>query len=234
MLTTTMLSVSILSAVLLASRQASAASCSNFTVTTDRIDDTYSTTSDRSYIISQGVNCPSTQNCTVRIGGYITVGRTLNITTDSTDSLFDTITSTIDISWNKTTTWQVGQELLSGWKIDNGTSAHVNFTPNLRCATGRFSGCDGDDLEGMTVEACTPYTIAGGLAGTYNTVTTDPQLAEALTCNPSNTTQAMNGNYTGSCDSTTGSGGDTGDASTFGGVSVLFLSGALLLAVMGF
>ncbi|THW41452.1 hypothetical protein D6D21_06325 [Aureobasidium pullulans] len=112
-----MLSVSILSAVLLASRQASAASCSNFTVTTDRIDDTYSTTSDRSYIISQGVN--------FRIGGYITVGRTLNITTDSTDSLFDTIASTVDVSWNKTTTWQVGQELLSGWKIDNGTSAHV-------------------------------------------------------------------------------------------------------------
>ncbi|THV89772.1 hypothetical protein D6D27_06260 [Aureobasidium pullulans] len=229
-----MLSVSILSAVLLASRQALAASCSNFTITTGNIDDTYTKTSDRSYLISQGINCPSTQNCTIPIGGYITVGRTLNITTDSADSLFDTIASTVDIPWNKTTTQQVGTEYKSGYNVRNGTSVHVNFTPYLRCATGRLSGCDGGDLEDMVVEACTPYSIAGGLAGDIGPVFTDPEAAAALTCNPSNTTQAMNGNYTGSCDSTTGSGGDTGDASNFGGVSVLLLYGSLLVAVMGF
>lgn len=70
-----------------------------------------------------------------------------------------------------------------------------------------------------------------GLNGKIGPVITDREFAERLTCNPSNTTQAKNGNYTGSCD---GAEDTTGAGSTFGGVSLALLATSMMVAFVGF
>ncbi|CAD0109341.1 unnamed protein product [Aureobasidium uvarum] len=229
-----MYTVSVLSALVLAScQQALAQSCSGFNVTTNYSDLTYTSLSSRSYIISEGVVCPSTQNCSLNIGGYVTEGRTLNISDQaSRNSVFETISKVVNLPFNETQTYPVATNR-GAWSIANGTNAYVAFTPNTICTTGRLSGCQGNDLEGQTVTACTLEGVkyGDGLAGVIHEVVTDRESAANLTCNPSNTTQAMNGNYTGRC---TGTEDEKGAASTLGGVSLALLSVSLMVAFVGF
>ncbi|CAD0088594.1 unnamed protein product [Aureobasidium vineae] len=188
----TMFTVSVLSALVLAScQQALAQSCSGFKVTTNYSDLTYTSLSSRSYIISEG-----------------------------------TISKVVNLRFKETWTYPVATNR-GAWSIANGTNAYVAFTPNTICATGRLSGCQGNDLEGQTVTACTLEGVkyGDGLAGVIHEVVTDRESAANLTCNPSNTTQAMNGNYTGSC---TGTEDEKGAASALGGVSLALLSVSLL------
>lgn len=231
-----MFTISVISALVLAScQQALAQSCSGFNVTTDYTDLTYTSLSSRSYIISEGVSCSATQNCSVDIGGYVTEGRTLNISDDaSANSIFNTISKVVDLQFNETQTYPVAL-LRRTYTIKNGTDGYVGFTPFTICATGRLSGCQDNDLEGQTVTACTleGEKYGDGLTGVINEVVTDRETVANLTCNPSNTTQAQNGNYTGArgC---TGTQDDTGAASTVGGVSLALLSVSLFVAFVGF
>ncbi|KAG9745517.1 hypothetical protein KCU73_g7857, partial [Aureobasidium melanogenum] len=227
--------ISVISALVLASsQQVLAQSCSGFNVTTTYADLTYTSLGSRSYIISEGVACPATQNCSVDIGGYVTDGRTLNISDDaSANSIFDTISKVVNLQFNETQTYPVA--LNHGpWTIKNGTDGYVVFTPNTICATGRLSGCQDNNLEGQIVTACAleGEKYGDGLSGVINEVVTDRESAANLTCNPSNTTQARNGNYTGSrgC---TGTQDETGAASTVGGVSLALLSVSILVAFVG-
>ncbi|KAH0363990.1 hypothetical protein KCU65_g7074, partial [Aureobasidium melanogenum] len=231
-----MFTTSVISALMLASTQhVLAQSCSGFNVTTDYADLTYTSLSSRSYIISKGISCSATQNCSVDIGGYVTDGRTLNITDDaSADSIYDTISKVVDLQFNETQTYPVALNR-GPWTIKNDTDGYVVFTPNTRCATGRLSGCQGNNLEGQIVTACAleGEKYGDGLSGVINEVVTDRETVANLTCNPSNTTQAKNGNYTGSrgC---TGTQDETGAASTVGGVSLILLSVSMLVAFVGF
>ncbi|KAI5206180.1 hypothetical protein E4T39_02761 [Aureobasidium subglaciale] len=218
---------------LASAQQALAQSCSNFTATNGYAGGIYTSTSSRSYIISKGVTCNTTQDCLVPYGGYVTVGRTLNVSDQSSwDSLFKTISSVVDIDFKEPETYPLGSNT-STFTITNGTSAYVVFSPFSLCTTGRLSGCDGNSLEGVIVEACNPELLSSGEPNGYiGSVTTDPETAAGITCNPSNTTQAKNGNYNGSssCSSTEDK---TGTASSMGGASLLLLSSALLVAFMG-
>lgn len=228
-----MFTISIISALVLAlCQQVLAQSCSGFNVTGSY---PYTSLGSRSYIISKGVSCPAAQNCSVDIGGYVTDGRTLNVSDDaSADSIFDTISKVVNLPFNETQTYPVA--LNRGmYTIKDGTDGYVAFTPRTICATGRLSGCQGNNLEGQTVTACTleGEKYGDGLTGVINEVVTDRETAANLTCNPSNTTQARNGIYTGSrgC---TGIQNETGAASTVGEVSLALLSLSLLVAFIGF
>jgi hypothetical protein len=119
--------------------------------------------------------------------------------------------------------------------VGNGTNAYVVFTPYTICTTGRLSGCQGNDLEGQIVEACALEGVkyGDGLSGVANLVATDREIASSLTCNPSNTTQAKNGNYTGSA-GCSASQDATGTGSALGGVSLALLAGSTLAAFVGF
>lgn len=231
-----MFTISVISAFVLASsQQVLAQSCSGFKVTTDYADSTYTSIGSRSYIISKGVECPAAQNCSVDIGGYVTDGRTLNISDDaSAASIYNTISKVVNLQFNETQTYPVALNHDS-WTIKNGTDGYVIFTPNTRCATGRLSGCQGNNLEGQIVTACAleGQKYGDGLSGVINEVVTDRETVANLTCNPSNTTRARNGNYTGlrGC---TGTQDETGAASTVEGVSLALLSVALLVAFVGF
>jgi hypothetical protein len=231
-----MFSIPIISALLLAlCQQALAQSCSGFNVTTNYSDLTYTSIGGRSYIISKGVACPSTQNCSLDICGWVTDGRTLNISDQaSANSIYDTISKVVDLPFNETQTYQVATNR-GAYTITNGTNAYVAFTPYTICATGRLSGCQGNDLEGQTVTACTLDGVkyGDGLNGAINQVVTDRESVERLTCNPSNTTQAKNGNYTGSagCDVTEDA---TSTGSTVGGISLALLATTLFVAFVGF
>ncbi|KAI4833550.1 hypothetical protein E4T44_09349 [Aureobasidium sp. EXF-8845] len=230
-----MFSISIISALVLAScQQALAQSCSGFNVTTNYSDLTYTSIGSRSFIISQGVSCPSTQNCTLIAGGYVTDGSTLNISDQaSASSIFKTISGVVNLQFNQTQTYSLGTNR-GTFTVSNGTSGYVAFTPYTICATGRLSGCQGNDLEGQIVTACALEGVKyGGLNGVASLVVTDREGASSLTCNPSNTTQAMNGNYSGSA-GCTGTQDSTGTGSTLGGVSLALLAGSLLVAFVGF
>ncbi|KAI4833519.1 hypothetical protein E4T44_09371 [Aureobasidium sp. EXF-8845] len=231
-----MFSLSIISALVLAScQQALAQSCSGFNVTTNYSDLTYTSIGSRTFIVSKGVSCPSTQNCTLIAGGYVTDGSTLNISDQaSASSIFKTISGVVNLQFNQTQTYSVGTNRGS-FTVSNGTSGYVAFTPYTICTTGRLSGCQGNDLEGQIVEACALEGVkyGDGLNGATNLVVTDREIASSLTCNPSNTTQAMNGNYSGSA-GCAGTQDSTGTGSTLGGVSLALLASSLLVAFVGF
>ncbi|KAI5262337.1 hypothetical protein E4T47_09285 [Aureobasidium subglaciale] len=216
---------------LISVQQALAQSCSNYTSTNPYAGGIYTSTSSRTYIISRGVDCSSTQGCVVPWGGYLTEGRTVNVSDQSSwDSIFKTISSVVDIDFAESKTYQIAANGSSS-TVPNGTAGYVGFTPFLLCTTGRLSGCRSSNLEGVTVMACTPKLLSSGMPdGTIGQVTTDAQSAAALTCNPSNTTQAKNGNYTGGCSSTED---QTGAASSMSGAPLLILSSALLVTFMG-
>lgn len=218
----------------LLSPSAFAASCSSFTPS----QDPYSQPATNTFIISKGVICDSTTDvCQVPIGGYVTDGRTLNITTDSEDSIYQRIADTVGFSFNESiTTWwgSLNVSEPDTWPIENGTSGYVGWTAIHRCTSGQLSGCDASTVEGIHVEACTPFPPGGDveLSGTTAAITTDRSTAEALTCNPANTTAAQNGNYSNSC-STADMQPEEGAASGLGGVSLVLLFGSLLVAFVG-
>jgi hypothetical protein len=218
----------------LSSTLASAASCSSYTPS----EDPYTQPALRTFIISKGVVCDSpTSPCRVDIGGYVTDTRTLNLTIDSPDPIYQRISSTVNFGFNETVTQWVGGMSSptepQTWLINNGTAGYVGFTVNHRCTAGKLSGCDDSALENVYVEACTPYIVAGELSGTPTAIASDRNVVEALTCNPANTTAAKNGNNSNTCsaaDSQTGA----GDVVRLGDVSMALLVGSLVVAVFGF
>ncbi|KAH0011710.1 hypothetical protein KCU78_g9949, partial [Aureobasidium melanogenum] len=221
----------ILTLVLASSQQALASSCSEFTVINRFNGSTYTST-DGSRVISKGANCPSTDTCTVPYGGYVTTGRTLNISDPSyADSVYKTISSAIDLEFIEAKTYPISN---GTQKFENGASGYVIYTPYTICTTGRLSGCDADELNGEIVEACTPDLRNGTIIGDIGPVISVGGGLEKLTCNPSNTTQAKNGNYSASCTGSEDEADHTGTASALGEVSLLLLSSSLLAAFVGF
>ncbi|KAG9645122.1 hypothetical protein KCU95_g15796, partial [Aureobasidium melanogenum] len=221
----------ILTLVLASSQQALAKSCSEFTVINRFNGPTY-TSIDGSRVISKGANCPPTDDCTVPYGGYVTAGRTLNISDPSyADSVYKTISSAIDLEFTEAKTYPVSN---GTQKFENGASGYVIYTPYTICTTGRLSGCDADELNGEIVEACTLDLRDGTITGDIGPVISVGGGLEKLTCNPSNTTQAKNGNYSASCTGSEEEADHTGTASALGGVSLLLLSSSLLAAFVGF
>ncbi|CAD0098860.1 unnamed protein product [Aureobasidium mustum] len=228
-----MLTIQLISAFVLAScQQALAKSCSGFTAI-DRPNGPTYTSIDGPRVISKGANCPATQNCTVPHGGYVTAGRTLNISDPSyADSVFKTISSVVELEFVETKTYPVSNGTMG---FENGTSGYVIFTPYTICTTGRLSDCDAGELNGELVEACTlDLRSEGRLEGLTSPVITVGDDLETLTCNPANTTQAKNGNYSSSCTGSEEEADHTGAASALGGMSLLLLSGSLLVALVGF
>lgn len=223
-----MFSLPIVSALVLVScQQILAQSCSGFNVTHPKF-----TSISRSFIISKGVTCPSTQNCTLDVGGWVTDGRTLNISDQTpAKSIYDTISKVVDLEFDEAQTYELTTRR-DAFTVGNGTSAYVVFTPYTICATGVLSGCEGNDLEGQTVTACTLDGVKNGdgLSGLTSQVTTDREIAESLTCNPSNSTQAKNGNYTRSC---VDAEEVTGVGNKLGRVSLTLLATSLLVAFVG-
>lgn len=212
---------------------ASATSCSSYTPS----GQAYSQPALRTFIISKGVTCDSTTTpCRVDIGGYVSDGRTLNLTVSDPEDLYKTISAAVDFTFNETTTQFVGGNPdiahPSTWQIANGTAGYVGWTANHRCTAGKLSGCDDQALEGVDVEACTPYPQAGELSGTIAAIGTDRDTAVALVnCNPANTTEAKQGNYSSSCGTEDEK---TGDASGTKHASMVLLLGALGVACFGF
>ena len=228
-----MLTIRLISTLVLAScHQTLAQSCSGFTVIKRTSDPTY-TSIDGPRVISKGANCPPTQNCTVPFGGYVTAGRTLNISDSSyADSVFKTISSAVDLEFTEAKTYPVSNGTMG---FENGTSGYVIYTPYTICTTGRLSDCDADELNGEIVEACTLDLHSDGrITGLTSPVITVGDDLERLTCNPANTTQAKNGNYSSSCSGSEDDVDHTGVASRLGGVSFLLLSGSSLVAFIGF
>ncbi|THV89796.1 hypothetical protein D6D26_09643 [Aureobasidium pullulans] len=155
----------------------------------------------------------------------------------SKDSIYQRIADTVGFSFNESiTTWwgSLNVSEPDTWPIQNGTSGYVGWTAIHRCTSGQLSGCDASTVEGIHVEACTPFPPGGDveLSGTTAAITTDRSTAEALTCNPANTTAAQNGNYSTSC-STADSQPEEGAAGGLGGVSLVLLFGSLLVAFVG-
>ncbi|KAG9664717.1 hypothetical protein KCU64_g492, partial [Aureobasidium melanogenum] len=222
--------------IALASTSVFATSCKTYTTS----GEPYTQPSDRTFIASKGVVCESTTgDCRVPIGGYVTDTRTLNVTIASPDPIYDLIGNTVGFKLNDTVTAWVGSESNpegdpQDWPIQNGTSGYVGFTANHRCTSGTLSDCDDSAIEGVHVEACSPYSLADeSISGTFAAIVSDRSSVEALICNPANTTAAKNGNNSVTC-SDASSQLPVGDASQLGGGSMTLLVGSLMVATFGF
>lgn len=226
--TSTLVTIALSSAAL-----TSATSCSSYTPS----NQAYSQPGLRTFIISKGIVCESTTTpCRIDIGGYVSDGRTLNISVSDPEDLYRTISAAVDFAFNETVTEFVGGNPdiahPSTWSIPNGTAGYAGWTANHRCTTGQLSGCDDAEIEGAFVEACTPYPQEGELSGTIAAIGTDRETALALaSCNPANTTAAKEGNNTNSCSSEDEK---TGDASRTQQASMVLLVCALGIASVGF
>lgn len=226
-------STSILSLALLSSK-ATAESCSTYTPS----GFPYTRPIDRTQIISKGIICDSTTTpCLVDIGGYVTNTRTLNASASDPSPLYSLVSEAVGFGFNDTVTQFIGGNLdvahPQTWPIPNGTAGYVGWTGNVRCTVGVLSGCEGDAeaLEGVEVEACSPYENAGSLSGSIHEIATDREAAMAVVCNPANTTAAKEGNNTNSCSSEDEK---TGDASRMQQASMVLLVCALGVVCFGF
>lgn len=212
-----------------------ATTCANFTVSTSiGGNETYTRPAHMTFAVSKGVVCNLGSDCTVPVGGYVTDQRLLNISSPSTDSIFSLITKTTHVPFNSSF---VGSVENTTWPITAGTSGYIGFTPLHKCVQGILSGCNGDDLEGLGVEACTPFAANGnGIQGVLAAVSTSAQAAQAMVCNLANTSLASNGNNTNVCvvptnssgNSTAGQTQNAGSTASFG---FSLLTTALLVAV---
>ncbi|KAK5999440.1 hypothetical protein QM012_005441 [Aureobasidium pullulans] len=219
--------------IALASTSVLATSCKTYNPSREP----YTQPADRTFVVSKGVVCESTTtDCRVPIGGYVTDGRTLNVSIASPGPIYDLIGSTVGYKFNDTITTWVGGESGPGipqdWPIENGTSAYVGFTANHRCTSGTLSGCDDSSIDNTAVEACSPYDPVD-ISGTFQAIVSDRSAVEALTCNPANTTAAKNGNNSNTCSDTSSQIPISG-ASRVDGLSTLLLVGSLVVTAFGF
>lgn len=187
-----------------------AASCDVFSLNRYGVamDSTYTATSSNSYVVSSGVVCTGGIKCTMVMGGYVTVDRTLNISTTAADDIFATIVSSINEPFNTSITGSISNGTFS--ITPNQTAGYyVGFTPSMRCARGVLSGCSsgGDVSNGTAVEACAAYPLAitasdrfPVVMGTISPVVTDTQTAQSFSCNPANMTNPYAA--PGKCDGT--------------------------------
>lgn len=227
---------SLLSVLALCQHAQAAATCSNFTIVGAN---NYTKPSPMTFAVSQGVVCNGTSDCSVPVGGDVTSQRTTNLTDSTPDWAYQLISNATGYPFNTTL---IGAVENTTYTMKQGSSGYIGFTPTYRCTQGILSGCDNKHLEGTAVEACTPFGWEEGtINGTLAAVATSPETALALVCNPANTSLASSGNSTNFCiNPTNSSSGNTtapdlragaGVSSSFGTV---FLSAALLVAIIGF
>ncbi|KAL8720654.1 MAG: hypothetical protein Q9225_002524 [Loekoesia sp. 1 TL-2023] len=131
---------------------------------------------------------------------------TLNITTNSTEKVFDAIEQATGKPFNDTV---IGTVTNLTYQVEPGAMGYYGFTETLNCFAGTLGDCIGGDvMPGTAVEACEPKTLDGTdtsgyltLDGTGAFVRTDD--ISNMETNPS----AMRPN--GSTDSTSGNAGNT-------------------------
>ncbi|THY83274.1 hypothetical protein D6C95_08510 [Aureobasidium pullulans] len=148
--------------------------------------------------ISKGIDCKNkTEKCPITAGGYVGEKPTLNITTDSPDSIFKLIGHTKN-GYNFTSILSdIGTH---HYEILIGTSGWVTFTPRESCVTGALTGCEGDIVDGTVVRACTPYLQDNVIEGKFAWDERVPSEYD-LDCNPANTTAAKTSGDATDCQS---------------------------------
>jgi hypothetical protein len=218
--------------------QVSAAdTCSDFTISGSE-GANYTKPASTTFAVSRGVVCKGVSDCSVPIGGYVIDHRTTNLTSLSLDWVFQLVSNTTGYSFSTTLTGAIENTTAL---IPAGTSGYTGFTPTHRCTSGRLSNCSNHDLEGLVIEACTPIAVTNnGVDGVLAAVATSQSTAEALVCNPANTSLASSGNGTSFCMNPTNSSlGDPTSPDLGGGAGIsrsastgLFVV-ALLVAIMG-
>ncbi|CAD0099062.1 unnamed protein product [Aureobasidium mustum] len=181
------LPISVLASNVLDSR----ATCTNFSLA----GKPYTIPGPATYIISSGVVCKDTQNCTILAGGFVNVPRLLNNTQPDesvVNDIFALVSSSTNIDFEASTPDNISPVTQT---FAHGTAGFVIFTPIYRCVAGTLSGCGaGNDTytDGTVIQACTPDNRIdeNHITGTVNKVTTDEASAKDVTCNPANVSSA--------------------------------------------
>ncbi|KAL8960931.1 MAG: hypothetical protein Q9193_002447 [Seirophora villosa] len=166
-----------------------------------QVGDRYTKPAPSTHRISAGITCPPSDNnvtCPLAVEGYIEEPATLNITTQSTSEVFDTVRTT-DRPFEDSVR---GSAPTFTFPIEPDRMGYYGFTVTLACFAGTLGDCIGGDVEpGTPIEACTPRTLSGGttdgtptLEGTGAFVQTD-DISEMST-NPSATTMPAAGETT--------------------------------------
>ncbi|THW84503.1 hypothetical protein D6D18_07800 [Aureobasidium pullulans] len=169
------------------------ATCSTF----DTDGRSYTRPGPSPFTISAGIVCTGRSPCDIPVGGFVTVDRSLNISSldDGTVSDIFALISSSDtpVTFEESMTNNISS---TTQRFENGTAGYVIFTPTLRCISGTLGGCPSGNsavTDGTIVEACTPTGSPqdpDDIVGSINIVKADEATAEALTCNPANVSSA--------------------------------------------
>ncbi|THX76751.1 hypothetical protein D6D05_06003 [Aureobasidium pullulans] len=149
------------------------------------------------FTISAGIVCTGRSPCDIPVGGFVTVDRSLIISSldDGTVSDIFALISSLDtsVTFAESMTNKISS---TTQRFENGTAGYVMFTSTLRCISGPLGGCPSGNAavtDGTIVEACTPTGSPkdpDDIVGSINIVKADGATAEALTCNLANVSSA--------------------------------------------
>ncbi|TIA29970.1 hypothetical protein D6C79_09788 [Aureobasidium pullulans] len=169
------------------------ATCSTF----DTDGRSYTRPGPSPFTISAGIVCTGRSPCDIPVGGFVTVDRSLNISSldDGTVSDIFALISSSDtsVTFEESMTNNISS---TTQRFENGTAGYVIFTPTLRCVSGTLGGCPSGNAavtDGTIVEACTPTGSPqdpDDIVGSIDIVKADEATAKALTCNPANVSSA--------------------------------------------
>ncbi|KAI4181757.1 MAG: hypothetical protein L6R41_006424 [Letrouitia leprolyta] len=125
-----------------------------------QVGDVYTVPSISTRRVSVGIDCPQSDRnttCPLQTGGVITESRSLNITTDSEDKVFDAVRQATNGTFEESITSPVANFT---YQVDPGTMGWYGFTPTLYCYGGTLGDCIGGDVvAGTAIEACEPRTL---------------------------------------------------------------------------
>lgn len=106
------------------------ASCNTFTVDEYGVTNASTFTSvGRSFVVSAGVVCTANTSCVLEPGGYVTVARTVNISSSDSDELFATMSSR-----------------------DQSTVQHITHRRNPNRKVGHHDGTDSGRIHGLQTQ----------------------------------------------------------------------------------
>lgn len=153
------------------------------------------------YRMSKGIDCTDTTSAcpNIALEGWVAAQPSLNISTDSADTVFALIERTAHRGTSKlrykfkSAVSKMHPGYISGdnWQ---GSRGYMIYSPSWICTEGILSGCTGDIANGTVVKACTPLLDDGKIFGIHHWVEVNETMTEQeMECNPVMTVAAKRG-----------------------------------------
>lgn len=118
----------------------------------------YKEYSDKIYAVSPTKECgkDATECGADSQNVQISENRTLNVTTDKEDEVFDAISKATGLNFDESVDEETGEGVSCSIGIDSGDKIYVGYSPGFECVNGTMGDCVEGVKEGLPVKACYP------------------------------------------------------------------------------